>query len=116
MYKVLLGQVRPVDQALDAGIATCGAGGALPAAAEQVPLAQPVATLPLPAGERTILSEYILGNQMPYPLNLPPNVQTPVSAGNDDSSTLPLTFDELERVRAWISQGATVTECGSCPQ
>jgi hypothetical protein len=116
MYKVLLGQLRPVDQGLDAGIATCGSAGA-PASVDQLPtpLPQPAATLMLPASEQAILSEYILGNQMPYPLNLPASEQTPVSGTDNESSTLPLTFDELERVRAWIAEGANVTECTACP-
>lgn len=116
MYKVLLGQRRAIDRGLDAGVATCGAGAAPPSAVLQLPSPQPAASLPLSASEEEVLSQYILGNQMPYPLNLPSNVQTPVGGTNDESSTLPLTFDELERVRAWIAQGANVSQCTSCPE
>jgi hypothetical protein len=108
MYKVLLGQVRPIDQTLDAGVATCGNASA-PASVLQLPSPQPTLTLPL--SEEASLSQYILGNQMPYPLNLAANEQTPA----EDFDTLPLTFDELERVRAWITQGANVEACNACP-
>ncbi|MGO8998601.1 MAG: hypothetical protein ACLQVI_35210 [Polyangiaceae bacterium] len=110
MYKVLLGALRPIDATLDAGVATCGTDPA-PTAVLQLPTPQPAATLMLSLSEQGILSEYILGNQMPYPLNLPANEGTPP----EDFATLPLTFDELERVRAWIAQGANVTDCTSCP-
>jgi hypothetical protein len=109
MYKVLLGQVRPIDQGLDAGVATCGNAPA-PTSVLQLPTPQPI--LLLPASEQEILSQYILGNQMPYPLNLPANEGTPP----DEFDTLPMTFDELERVRAWIAQGANVETCNSCPE
>ena len=55
--------------------------------------------------ERAILSDYVIGSQMPYP-----NMSTTgaVLSGNE------LTFDELERVRMWIAQGAPIDECGAC--
>jgi hypothetical protein len=108
MYKALRGTVRPIDQGLDAGVATCGSAAA-PLSA--FALATPQPTLLLPASEEEILSQYILGQQMPYPLNLVANEGTPP----EDYSTLPMTFDELERVSAWIAQGASVTDCTSCP-
>ncbi len=111
MYKVLLGQVRPIDRGLDAGVATCGTSGSAPTSVFQLPSPQPTASLTLSASDEEILSQYILGNQMPYPLNLPTNEATPAV----DSDTLPLTFTELERVRAWIAQGANVTTCSACP-
>ncbi len=55
--------------------------------------------------ERARLSNYVLGNQMPYPPN--PGV---------DNRSQNLTMDELERVRAWISAGAVVTDCSVCSQ
>lgn len=48
--------------------------------------------------ERSILSDHVPGREMPYP---------PAPA---------LTFDERERLRLWISQGAVMTECGGCTQ
>jgi hypothetical protein len=111
LYKVLLGQARSVDDGLDAGFAACGDAGAPPPVG-QTPSPQP--SLPLSASEREILAQYILGAPMPYPLNLPADQPTPEGDVTATSSVLPLTFDELERVRAWIAQGATVTECNAC--
>jgi hypothetical protein len=107
VYKVLLGQHRPIDNSLDAGAPTCGGGAVVEGL--QLPTPQPSATQLLPSGEQEILSQYILGNQMPYPINLLPTQQTP------DPSTLPMTFDEMERLRAWIAQGAVVDQCTQCP-
>ena len=89
------------------GDGVCGDAGTTPGL--QAPTPQPAATLFLPSAERTILSQYILGNEMPYPINLLPNEQSV------DPATLPLTFDELERVRVWIAQGAPTFECSQCP-
>jgi hypothetical protein len=108
IYKGLRGTVRPIDQGLDAGVAACGSASA-PTPALQLPSPQPA--LALPGSEQEILSQYILGNQMPYPLNLPASEGTPPQ----DFDTLPMTFDELERVRAWIAQGAHVEDCTACP-
>jgi hypothetical protein len=49
--------------------------------------------------ERAILSDYILGREMPYPAT----TVTP--------ETQPLTFQERERIRIWIANGANVTDC-----
>lgn len=56
--------------------------------------------------ERTILSDYILGREMPFPV--------PSPGGYED---LPLTFEEREKVRLWIQglpKGSSVPECGGC--
>jgi hypothetical protein len=56
--------------------------------------------------ERSILSNYILGREMPFPVASP--------GGYGD---LPLTFDEREKVRLWIQglpKGSSVPECGGC--
>jgi hypothetical protein len=113
MYKVLLNGRRPIDQGLDAGNPTCGVP------VRQLPVentALPQPSLTLSDNERTLLGQYILGDPMPYPLNLPDNVPTPVGPNDDESATLPLTFEELERLRAWIAQGAAVTQCPACPE
>jgi hypothetical protein len=52
--------------------------------------------------ERERLADYILGRWMPYP------------SAALDYSTQPLTFEERERVRRWIAQGAPTPECGGC--
>lgn len=115
MYKVLLGQLRPIDDGLDAGYAACGSASE-PIPVGQLPSPQPAATQMISDSERAILSEFILGNQMPYPLNLSSTTPTPASFITPTSSTLPLTFEELERIRAWIAQGAHVEACSACPE
>jgi hypothetical protein len=66
---------------------------------------------PLGDDERARLAQLILGRAMPYPLDLPAGMQT---AQSEDPTRAPLTFDELERLRAWIAQGAQVSACGLC--
>jgi hypothetical protein len=56
--------------------------------------------------DRSILSNYILGREMPYPTT------TPGGYGTE-----PLTFDEREIVRLWIKglrPGSALPECGGC--
>jgi hypothetical protein len=56
--------------------------------------------------ERSILENFILGREMPFP------AISPVAYGE-----LPLTFDEREIVRIWIKSlapGAALPECGGC--
>jgi hypothetical protein len=65
---------------------------------------------PLSPEERERLAQFVLGREMPYPQNVPDGVQ---SAGGD---TLPVPFEDLERLRAWIAQGAIVTKCTTCTQ
>lgn len=55
-----------------------------------------------PDAERERLADYVLGRYMPYP------------TGNTSYETQPLTFEERERVRRWIAQGAPTPECGGC--
>jgi hypothetical protein len=109
MYKLLLARYRPIDQGLDAGAAACGADASLPGPELT---ASPSFTVPLSDDERTRLGTFVIGNQMPYSLNLADNQQTP----SDDLSALPCTFEELERIRAWIAQGASVVACPACPE
>ena len=55
--------------------------------------------------EHEVLSNYILGHEMPYPL-----------ANATAYETVSLTFDEREKVRVWISSltSGQVPECGGC--
>ncbi|MGH7329897.1 MAG: hypothetical protein ACREJX_16235, partial [Polyangiaceae bacterium] len=88
----------------DAGVLTnpnCG-DNPPPPTAEPAPATQ---FMDLSDDERARLENYVLGSQMPYP----------PSPGRDDRSQN-LTEDELERVRAWIAEGATVNDCSSCSQ
>ena len=68
---------------------------------------QPQATLMADA-ERGVLSDFVLGREMPYP-NMGPN--------GPNNGNPALTFEELERVRLWIQQGAHLppNECTICP-
>jgi hypothetical protein len=54
--------------------------------------------------ERTILSNFILGRQMPYTI--------PPSLGPQPG----LSVQDLERLRLWIAQGAQVEDCTQCVQ
>jgi len=54
--------------------------------------------------DRTVLSDYVLGREMPYP-NKPQETT---------AFETPLTFAEREAIRIWIAQGAVVTDCGGC--
>lgn len=51
--------------------------------------------------ERAILNDFVLGREMPYPVA---SVRSP--------GEQPLTFDERERIRLWIAQGAKMSNCG----
>lgn len=72
-------------------------------AAPAPPFRSLVSPQPVSAEEHAVLSDYIRGLQMPYPV---------VPA---ESYVLkPLTFEERERVRLWIAGGAATPECGAC--
>jgi hypothetical protein len=91
LYKVLL---APNPATTTSPALICTAGQTVPAPVSQATSANPApTTVPLSDSERAILSEWVLGNQMPYP---------PTGA---------LGLDEMERVRAWIAQGAAVEDC-----
>lgn len=53
--------------------------------------------------ETDVLSNLVLGREMPFPVAKPSVYEE-----------LPLTFQEREKVRLWIAQGADVPECGGC--
>jgi hypothetical protein len=63
---------------------------------------------PVTIDERARLSNFILGREMPYPTT--PSQGEPSANPGDN----PLSIQELERVRAWIEQGATVDDCNMC--
>ncbi len=98
MYKLLL--ARPQETS-DVAKATCDGSALDPGA----PLGPTTSFLPLPDDERTRLADHMRGNPMPYP----------PAPGKDDRSQN-LTFQELERVRSWITQGAVVEDCSNCAQ
>lgn len=58
-------------------------------------------------GERSVLSEFILGREMPFPATI----------GRDAYGQRPLGFEEREKVRIWIQNmpvGGSIPECGGC--
>jgi hypothetical protein len=69
----------------------------------------PPTTAVLSSAERATLSNYIPGREMPYPASAPT-----IAEGQDAGSTSALSMQELERVRLWIQQGATVENCAHC--
>lgn len=67
--------------------------------------------------ERAILNDYVLGREMPYPYTpstyVPPT-PTPTNPNPTAYFYTPLDFQEREKIRIWISQGAEIRECGGC--
>ena len=55
-------------------------------------------------GERSVLSDVILGREMPYP----------VSAVQESYFTSPLSAAQRQTVRMWIARGANTPICGGC--
>lgn len=71
------------------------------------PSYRPLAPQPRPYAddlERSILSDHVLGREMPFPV--------PQTGG--DYTASPLTFDERELIRIWIATGSKTTDCGGC--
>lgn len=59
------------------------------------------------ADEATRLAAHVPGRRMPW---------GDFDAGTIDTHATPLTLDEIERIRLWIAQGASVVDCPStCP-
>jgi hypothetical protein len=58
--------------------------------------------------ERATLSNYILGREMPYPLD-------PSAAPGGSTNPATLSVDELDTVSAWILQGASIPSAGCSP-
>jgi hypothetical protein len=72
------------------------------AAADVTPLA--LAKTQASESERVVLNNYVIGQEMPYP----------VYGGANVYEEQPFTFQERERIRLWIAQGAQTRECGAC--
>ncbi|MCA9588024.1 MAG: hypothetical protein KC657_22025 [Myxococcales bacterium] len=91
----------------DAGTSEAGAGTsttivpAPPPAGPYRPLS--VNLTPADDLERAILSDYIIGREMPYP-----------SANVSVYGQQALTLEEREHLRAWIAQGARLPSAGAC--
>lgn len=113
LYKVLLGSPAPALEVVEAGTTDAGVppsdgglGAGVPrSCAPQPPFQSTAFDAPgLSDAERDRLSNFVLGNRMPYP-----------SMPGRDNAADTLTLAEMQRLRAWIQQGAVVTDCSSCP-
>jgi hypothetical protein len=96
MYKILLAAGgAPTTPVKD--VPKCTLASPLPSPVGQPTAQNPaVTTVPLSDSERATLATYVYGQQMPYP-DVPP-----------------LDDDAVQRLRAWITQGAVVTDCPGC--
>lgn len=115
LYKVELPRIPTVDAGPKPNV-KCAAPAAQPAGAF-TPLAP--ARVEAPDAERTILDEYILGREMPYPSPAAAYVPPPATTANPHPTAYyvtPLDFQERERIRRWIAQGADTRECGVCEE
>lgn len=106
LYKVDLERPLPLSSPAASGAGaqtiTCQppAGAPLPPpAADYHPLPGAGAGQHIRDAEREVLGGYINGANMPYPRR---------------GASGPLTFQERERLRLWIAQGAEVDACGGC--
>jgi hypothetical protein len=100
MYKLLLA----VPPASSQPSIRCGVG---PVPFSGLPSALRVEATALSQLERDVLHQFVPGREMPYPSD----VGAPPDAPSENP---PLTLQELDRVRLWITQGARVSECGFC--
>ena len=108
LYKVLLGTPTPPVDVIDAAAPPSDGGAEAsvrPSCVPQPAFQSTAFTAPgLTDAERARLSDFVLGNRMPYP-----------AAPGRDTPGDTLTLDQMERLRAWIQQGAAVSDCSSCP-
>jgi len=94
LYKVLLGAPSPASTpALNYSCSYDSFTTALSWGKGETPMVLP--------GERDILSNYVIGREMPYPFD----PSTPESQGGGSAADA-LTLQEMERLRLWIKQGA----------
>jgi hypothetical protein len=105
MYKVDLAPLPTT--ARPAARYACTSGLTEPAAAFVFAPLVPQAQRSADARERAVLSDYLLGREMPFPS---------LGAGSYEQDAM--TFDEREKLRLWIQSlspsTTTVPECGGC--
>jgi len=110
VYKLELARERPASAGPKPELQCTPPPGApsIPAPAPAFATLAPAQTSPDDI-ERAILSDHVLGPEMPYPY-------TPETYSSARSAYYytPLTFQERERIRIWIARGAEVRECGGC--
>jgi hypothetical protein len=108
MYKLLL--ATPTDHGLNPVRPFCFADGGVTPAATPVTAVTLAPYQPLADSERAILSSYILGREMPFPSD-----PSQPSSSENNADNPPLTFDEMERLRIWIRNGAPVPQDNCVP-
>jgi hypothetical protein len=112
LYKVLLATPAGTDEHLTA---QCNPFTTEEYVANPPIVAAPTTSPPakITSAERSRLSNYVLGREMPYPSN--PTVPEGSDAGTGAAA---LSIQELERLRLWIKQGAVVPpstdDCSKC--
>jgi len=106
LYKLLIPDLNGVPSASGTSFAYACAGASI-----TPPFDYGIAAGFASADEQARLSNYVVGRRMPWgdytgdPLH-------PFTLGGGT----PLTLDEIERIRAWIAQGAEIDECpDNCP-
>jgi hypothetical protein len=100
MYKVLLAVPSPTD-----GV---GAFECAPDMTTDLYAKGMEPAVEISAAERARLSDYIEGREMPYPS------ADPAVPEGSDGGTAPLSMQELERLRLWITEGAQIDDCTKC--
>lgn len=107
MYKIEMARL-PVDATVQPYQVQCSPpeGIAIPAPAPRFDSLAPAR--PADEAERSLLADYVLGREMPYPAS--PELYVGQSAYRYTA----LTFDERQKIRAWIRQGAVTKDCGGC--
>ncbi len=99
LYKALLADFADVTQP-PAFRASCD--GTAPAA---VPDFAPSVAAPWSATDRASIGQYVTGQSMPYPT---------FTAAGTPLRDATLSYGELQRLRAWIAQGADAPDCSAC--
>lgn len=109
LYKLLLAPPPTYGDGGDPNVPPTTCAGVTTAGPFPIKIAVP----PLSDDERARLSDYVLGREMPYPTLPGSGDPAPVTETTDNP---PLSFDELEKVRAWIlgMVGSGVVDCSAC--
>ena len=118
MYKIELAP-HPVVDAGPAPQVLCTPPAGAPSIPEPSPAYATLAPARINADdlERSILNDYVLGREMPYPYLPATYVPPPPTPANPNPTAYfytPLDFQEREKIRIWITRGAEIRECGGC--
>ncbi len=106
LYKLLL--AIPSPQSDPTLYLNCGGSSTIP------PFDAGPGAQPMSASERAILANFVQGREMPYPYY--PGMGDPVPPDANNGGAPALSFDELERVRAWLQSPQVPDACPVCTQ